>query len=75
MPHFEITTLDIVIVLGYILGTRIVLGWYAAVKARHAGAEGYFLAGRKLSWPIIGFSFYVANMTGTLLFWARSNLW
>ena len=65
MPHFEITTLDIVIVLSYILGTRIVLGWYAAVKARNAGAEGYFLAGRDLRWPIIGLSFYVANMSGS----------
>lgn len=65
MPNFDIHPLDIAIVLGYVLGTRVVLGWWFARQTREQGAEGYFLAGRKLTWPLIGLSFYVANMSGS----------
>lgn len=65
MPQFTITGTDIAIVLIYVIGTRIVLGWYAAWKLKGHGSEGYFLAGRSMRWPIIGLSFYVANMSGS----------
>lgn len=65
MPEFEVTTLDIAILLGYVLGTRLILGWWFARKTKEQGAEGYFLAGRSMAWPIIGLSFYVANMSGS----------
>ena len=65
MPHFTVTHWDIAILLVYVLGTRIVIGWYAALKARNADTAGYFLADRNMTWPIIGFSFYVANMSGS----------
>lgn len=65
MPHFHITGLDIFILVTYVLGSRLIIGWYAAVKARNADTAGYFLADRHIRWPIIGLSFYVANMSGS----------
>jgi SSS family solute:Na+ symporter len=65
LPQLAISNLDIAIVAVYVLGTRLIIGWYAAVKARNADTESYFLAGRNMTWPIIGLSFYVANMSGS----------
>jgi SSS family solute:Na+ symporter len=65
MPSFDIHPVDVAILLGYVLGTRVVLGWWFARKTKQQGAEGYFLAGRGMRWPIIGLSFYVANMSGS----------
>lgn len=66
MPAFDVHPIDIAILLAYVVGTRIVLGWYFARRTfREGGTESYFLAGRRLRWPIIGLSFYVANMSGS----------
>ena len=65
MPVFNITVADIAILLLYVLGTRIFFGWYLARKHLQATATEYFLAGRNLAWPIIGFSFYVSNMSAS----------
>jgi SSS family solute:Na+ symporter len=65
MPQFEVHAIDIAVLATYILITRLGFGWYSARKARGGGSEGYFLAGRQLRWPIIGLSFYVANMSGS----------
>lgn len=63
MPDFQISPWDLTILAVYVIGTRILFGWYASRRAR-TGAEGYFLGGRAIRWPIIGLSFYVANMSG-----------
>lgn len=65
MPSFEVHAVDIIILLVYVIGVRVALGWYIARKTWHGDAERYFLAGRQLRWPIIGLSFYVANMSGS----------
>lgn len=65
MPDFAISPWDITILIAYVVGTRIAFGWYFALKTRGQGAESYFLAGRSIRWPIIGLSFYVANMSGS----------
>lgn len=65
MPELEVQAIDVVILLTYVLGTRIVFGWWAARKNRGRGSEEYFLAGRSLRWPLIGLSFYVSNMSGS----------
>lgn len=66
MPAFDVHPIDIAILLAYVVGTRIVLGWcFARRTFREGGTESYFLAGRRLRWPIIGLSFYVANMSGS----------
>lgn len=73
---FEISPWDMVILIAYVVGTRIAFGWYFALKTRRQGAESYFLAGRSMRWPIIGLSFYVANMSGSTsigLLWRRAS--
>ncbi len=65
MPQFDVTTLDITILVGYVVGSRIIFGWYFARKVKEGGSESYFLAGRTMAWPIIGLSFYVSNMSGS----------
>jgi len=61
---FQITAIDVTILLAYVLGTRLFFGWYCARRMR-AGAEGYFLGGRRIGWAMIGLSFYVSNMSGS----------
>ncbi len=65
MPDFSISALDISILIIYVLGTRIIFGLYVIKKYKKSSSENYFLAGRNLTWPIIGLSFYVSNMSGS----------
>ena len=65
MPELEVTAWDLAILVGYVLLTRIAFGWFFARQTRGEGAEGFFLAGHRMRWPIIGLSFYVANMGGS----------
>lgn len=61
---FNLSTLDATIIIGYLLFV-IALGFYFSTK--HKGAEDYFLAGRNLTWPIIGFSLFASNMSSNSL--------
>src|SRR6056297_944813 len=65
MNDLQVTWIDLMVLGGYVIGTRILFGWYFARKTKGQGAESYFLAGRNIRWPIIGLSFYVANMSGS----------
>lgn len=65
MPQLNVQTADLLVLVVYVIGTRILFGWYFARKTRGGGSEEYFLAGRSLRWPIIGLSFYVSNMSGS----------
>ncbi|CAB5170429.1 hypothetical protein D3OALGA1CA_5695 [Olavius algarvensis associated proteobacterium Delta 3] len=65
MPQLNITSLDVSILITYVLGTRILFGWYAARKMRGGDSEAYFLGGRNIPWFMIGLSFYVSNMSGS----------
>lgn len=65
MPQFTITGFDIAVLLVYVLGTRLAFGWYLSRKTVSGTSQKYFLADRNLAWPIIGFSFYVSNMSGS----------
>lgn len=60
----KLTTLDISIVIGYLLFV-VLLGLYFGSK--HEDAEDYFLAGRNLTWPLIGFSLFASNMSSNSL--------
>ncbi|MCA9431689.1 MAG: hypothetical protein KC940_14355 [Candidatus Omnitrophica bacterium] len=64
MNGSEVTSIDLAILIVYVVGTRIAFGWYFAQKSKE-GSEQYFLAGRTIAWPIIGLSFYVSNMSGS----------
>ena len=61
---FTLSTVDVVIVIGYLIFV-ILLGLYFGSK--HKDAEDYFLAGRSLTWPIIGFSLFASNMSSNSL--------
>jgi len=65
MPDLRLSLLDAAVVVVYVVGVRVALGWYLARAIRVGGSEEYFLAGRSLRWPLIGLSFYVANMSGS----------
>jgi SSS family solute:Na+ symporter len=65
MPQLEVTARDLAILIGYVVVTRVAFGWFFARRTRGEGAEGFFLAGHRMRWPIIGLSFYVANMGGS----------
>ena len=60
----KLTGLDISIVIGYLLFV-VLLGLYFGSK--HKDAEDYFLAGRSLTWPLIGFSLFASNMSSNTL--------
>ena len=65
MPELHVQTVDWIVLVGYVLGTRILFGWIYARRTHGGGSEEYFLAGRRLGWPLIGLSFYVSNMSGS----------
>jgi len=62
--EFTLSNLDLGIIVFYLLGV-VVLGFYFSTK--HKDAEDYFLAGRNLTWPIIGFSLFASNMSSNSL--------
>lgn len=65
MPSLHVTLPDLAILIGYVLGTRILFGWYLAGKMKRGDSEAYFLGGRNIPWYMIGLSFYVSNMSGS----------
>ena len=60
----KLTVLDISIIIGYLIFV-VLLGLYFGAK--HKDAEDYFLAGRNLTWPLIGFSLFASNMSSNSL--------
>lgn len=64
MVDFSLSMIDVSIVVIYLLFV-VILGFYLGSK--HKGAEDYFLAGRNLTWPLIGFSLFASNMSSNSL--------
>ena len=62
--NFNLPTLDLTIVILYLIFV-VLLGFYFGKK--HKDAADYFLAGRSLTWPIIGFSLFASNMSSNSL--------
>jgi len=64
MPTFELTALDISMVMAYVV-VIVGIGFYFS---RHQeSTDDYFLAGRSLTWSIIGFSLFASNMSTSSL--------
>jgi SSS family solute:Na+ symporter len=59
MNTADITLIDYVIIAAYLVFV-VWLGYF--FKSRVESEEDYFLAGRSLRWPIIGFSLFASNM-------------
>jgi len=56
----ELSLVDLVVFLGF-MGAVIAVSMYAGRKEQTS--EDYFLAGRKLTWPLIGFSLIASNIS------------
>jgi SSS family solute:Na+ symporter len=69
-PEFDLDTLDLVVIIGYLLISRIIpLVYSARAKKRDNTAgksesESYFLGGRNFIWPFVGLSLVATNMSG-----------
>ena len=64
MPTFELTLLDISMVIAYVI-VIVGIGFY--VSQNQESTDDYFLAGRSLTWSIIGFSLFASNMSTSSL--------
>ena len=62
--NFNLGTVDLSIIVIYLIFV-VLLGFYFGKK--HEDAEDYFLAGRSLTWPLIGFSLFASNMSSNSL--------
>ena len=64
MPEFSLAPLDIVMVVIYVVFI-IAIGFYFARKTK--SETDYFLAGRQLTWWLIGFSLLASNLSSSSL--------
>lgn len=64
MPSFELSTLDLSIVVVYLIFI-VTLGLRFAKKS--TSTEDYFLGGRRFTWPMVGLSLYASNMSSASL--------
>ena len=64
MPTFELTLLDISMVMAYVV-VIVAIGLY--FSQHQESTDDYFLAGRSLTWGIIGFSLFASNMSTSSL--------
>ncbi len=64
MPEFQLETLDLLMVLLYVIFI-VVLGFYFAKRTETT--DDYFLAGRSLTWWLIGFSLFASNVSSSTL--------
>jgi SSS family solute:Na+ symporter len=60
---FAIHPLDLAIIIIYLVGI-VGLGCWAGLRQRRtANSDGYFLAGKSLTWPIIGLALFSTNIS------------
>jgi SSS family solute:Na+ symporter len=61
MNEISISTLDLIIILAYLVGI-IMIGIISA-RRKISTSEGFFLAGRSLNWGMIGAALFAANIS------------
>lgn len=64
MPRFQLTAPDLVVVVAYVVFI-VGLGFY--FSKRTETPDDYFLAGRTLTWWLIGFSLFASNVSSSTL--------
>lgn len=57
----SIDLLDLLVIVGYLVG--IVLIGLLSARKKNRSSEGYFLAGKSLSWAVIGASLFASNIS------------
>ncbi|HHH44195.1 MAG TPA: sodium transporter [Gammaproteobacteria bacterium] len=70
MTEFTLTAIDYVMISAYAL-VVIIIGLFFA--GREHSAEQYFLAGRRMGWPLIGISLFASNISSTTLVGLSGN--
>lgn len=60
--HVALAPLDLVIILGYLVGI-ILLGCLAGIRRHGVRGTDYFLASRSLPWPMIGMALFATNIS------------
>ena len=63
MPEFDLGPIDLGIIAAYIVGILFLGFWVGRNKE---DSEGFFLAGRGMTWPLVGFALISANFSGSL---------
>lgn len=62
MPEFDLQPIDLIIIGVYIAGIVGIGFW---VGRGTEDSDSFFLAGRGMTWPLVGFSLIVTNFSGT----------
>jgi SSS family solute:Na+ symporter len=63
MPtQLTLTPLDFVVCTVTLVGSMLVGLWLGMRNTAQGSSDGFFLAGRKLTWPIVGASLYATNI-------------
>ncbi|CAM4255390.1 hypothetical protein [Palleronia rufa] len=62
--QFEVSAIDLSILIGYRILSRVLALWLTRGGAKDT--DGFFLGGRNFIWPMIGFSLFATNMSGPL---------
>lgn len=62
MPDFTLNAIDLTVVVLFVAGVIAIAIWYSREQE---GAESYFLAGRTMVWPVVGFSLFATQFGGT----------
>lgn len=63
MEQIGLTSIDYIIIVVYLVG----IVWYGLKKGKKETSEDYFLAGRDMTWPIVGISLFAANIGSNTL--------
>ncbi len=59
----SISTIDFIVIILYLVGI-VGLGCWAGMRQRRGSrVEGYFLAGKSLTWPVIGLALFATNIS------------
>ncbi len=59
--HATLSTIDLIIILVYLIGILVV--GVISVKWKKMTSDGYFLANRGLKWPVIGAALFASNIS------------
>ncbi len=70
LPSFTLAQADYFTIALYAV-VVLAIGWYFA--RREHDAEQYFLAGRRMGWPLIGVSLFASNISSTTLIGLSGN--
>jgi solute:Na+ symporter, SSS family len=62
MPEFDLQAIDLIVIVAYILAIVGIGFW---VGRGQKDSDSFFLAGRGMTWPLVGFSLIVTNFSGT----------